>query len=88
MKLVINVSFGGFSVNDSIAKECGFDKYYVPRDNEKLIELLEQGVDCNGSSAELKVVDIPEEATDYCIVKHDGAEDVVYVVDGKIEWLR
>jgi len=86
MKIVINVRFGGFSIKNSIAKKYGFDEREERRDNEKLIKLIEEGVDCNGSSAELEVIEIPDESTDYCIVEHDGAEDVAYVVDGLIKW--
>jgi len=86
MKIVINVRFGGFSIKNSIAKKYGFDEREERRDNEKLIKLIEEGVDCNGSSAELEVIEIPDESTDYCIIEHDGAEDVAYVVNGRIKW--
>lgn len=87
MKLVINTCFGGFGINPSIAGKYGFDEYSESRTNKKLIELIEHGVDCNGSCSELKVVDIPDEATDYKIIDYDGSEDVLYVINGKIKYL-
>ena len=87
MEFVINACFGGFSVKKSIAKVYGFDPYCVERDNEQLIELVKSGIDCNGDCAELKVVNIPDNATDYEFDDYDGFESIIYVVDGKIHHL-
>lgn len=87
MKFVINACFGGFSVKESVAKAYGFDPYCVERDNPMLIKLIESGVDCNGNCAELKVVNIPDNATDYEFDDYDGFESIIYVVDGKIHHL-
>ena len=38
----------------------------------------------NGICAKLKVVEIPEEATDWEINEYDGLESITYVVDGKL----
>ena len=38
----------------------------------------------NPPHTKLKVVEIPNIATDYLIEEYDGAEKVYYVVDGKI----
>lgn len=84
MKIVINVCYGGFSIKDEIVSEYGFKKYTTPRDDEKLIILIESGIDCNDDCSKLKVVDIPDNATDYYINEYDGLEDVLYVIDGKI----
>lgn len=84
MKYVINNCSGGFNVKRSIANKYGFDRYNVERNNKKLIELIESGVDCNGMYAELILVDIPDNATDYTIIDYDGCESIIYVVDGKM----
>ena len=84
MKYVINDCYGGFSVKESIAKAYGLDPYAVDRDNSMLIKLIESGVDCNGDCAELKVVEIPDNATDCEWDEEDGWESIIYVVDGKI----
>lgn len=85
MKVVINACFGGFAVNDKIAKQY-FDGncYRIKRTNATLINLIESGIDCNDSCSLLKVVDIPDNATDWRIIEYDGAEYVIYVVDGKM----
>ena len=33
----------------------------------------------------LVVKEIPDNATDYMITEYDGAEGIIYVVDGKLE---
>lgn len=88
MKLVINTCYGGFGIKRSIAEAYGFNKYDESRTNKKLIELIERGVDCNNSCSRLEVVDIPDEATDYEIIDCDGAENIRYVIDGKIKYLH
>ena len=39
----------------------------------------------SGLCARLKVVEIPDEATDWKIDEYDGSESLIYVVDGKIQ---
>lgn len=88
MKLVINNCYGGFGVNCDIAEKFGFDPYGVERDNIRLITLIELGVDCNNWASDLRVVEIPDAATDYEITEYDGRESVIYVLDGKIRHLE
>lgn len=87
MKVVINVQYGGFSVSNEAKERYGFDSCYsINRTDEKLIQAVEEmGSAVNGPCAELCVVNIPDEATDYMIQEYDGAEEVYYVVDGKIK---
>lgn len=87
MKIVINTDFGGFGINYEIAKKYGLYKCDDIHTNEKLIELIESGIDCNDECSKLSVVEIPDEATDYYIEEYDGAESVLYVLDGKIHFL-
>ena len=92
MKLVINTCFGGFRVKPEIRKKYGLEKcdpWYSEdyHTDKKLIELIESGINCSDDCSELSVVEIPDEATDYYIVEYDGAESVLYVIDGKIHML-
>ena len=87
MKMVINACFGGWSINPEIADKYGFDRYDEDITNEKLIELIESGVDCSDEYSKLVVVEIPDNATDHRIYDHDGCDVVIYVVDGKIHIL-
>lgn len=92
MKLVINKCFGVFRVKSEIRKKYGLEEcdLWNSKDchtNKKLIELIELGINCSGTNAELIVVEIPDEATDYYIEEYDGLESVIYVVDGKVHRL-
>lgn len=84
MKIVINACFGGWSINPEIADKYGFDMYDEDITNEKLIELIESGVNCSDECSNLKVVEIPDNATDWRVIEYDGAEYIIYVVDGKM----
>lgn len=85
MKIVVNSCVGGFGVNREILKKYNIqmDREKI-RTDEKLIQLIESGVNCNTDFSKLEIVDIPSEATDYYVENHDGLEIVLYVLDGKI----
>lgn len=89
MKIVINTEFGGIS---DYAAEHRTDAYFI--------EQVEKGVVNTGvpenetkwswttNFERLKVVEIPDEATDYKVREYDGKEWVDYVIDGKICSIR
>lgn len=90
MKYILNKCFGGFSVNESVLKELGYKHVYdVRRDDKRLIKIIEERGSKNvqGMSAMLKVVDIPAEATDWTMVDYDGIERIIYVINGKLNYL-
>ena len=80
-KILVNTSFGGFGLKDEYEP-------YVGREDEKLIALVEQGVDIGDNYAEFGIAEIPDNATDYVIEDYDGKETVLYVVDGKIRYAK
>ena len=85
MKVILNKCFGGFNINETIAKKYGVDAYdESARYNENIINLIESGTDCSGLFAQLEVVELPENTTDCEINDYDGFESIIYVVDGKI----
>lgn len=87
MKIVVNKSFGGFSLSEKVMDTLGLDSPYgiVDRDDPQLIELVETlGDEANGRYSRLRVVNIPDDVTDWEITEYDGAEGVIYVLDGKI----
>ena len=88
MKLIINGCYGGFGVNEEIEKKLGLTKMDEEeiRYNSELIALIESGVDASDELAALKVVELPDDCTDYYIDEYDGLESVIYVVDGKLHW--
>ena len=88
MKLIVNACYGGFSISKEWAERLGIDSHDSEelRYNAELISAIEAGEDVNGTHAELKVVELPENCTDHYVEEYDGAESVIYVVDGKLQW--
>lgn len=87
MKLVVNKCFGGFSLSNEAAKELGVNDVYsiINRCDERLIKMVEENADkVSGSSSKLRVVEIPDEATDWELNDYDGRETITYVVDGRL----
>lgn len=89
MKIVINKCFGGFGLSEKAKEILGidnsFDEYQIDRNDPKLIEVVETlGDEANGRYARLRVVNIPDNATDWELDEYDGAEEVLFVVNGKI----
>ena len=87
MKIVINKCFGGFSISGEVAEAMGLRSPYGPveRTNPYFVEMVEKNADAaSGRCAKLKVVEIPDEATDWEIDEYDGLESITYVVDGKL----
>lgn len=89
MELVINRCYGGFFLSELACELLALDSPYadIERDDYRLVALIRSlGKKANGRCANLKVVEIPFEATDWHIDEYDGLESVVYVVDGKLHW--
>ena len=89
MKMVINNCFGGFSLSDAAVQQLGLDSPYsdIDRCDERLVALVEQDADAaSGRCARLVVVEIPDEATDTYLEEYDGAERLLYVLDGHIHF--
>lgn len=84
MKIVINDCYGGYGISEEARAELG--RSNCGRQDAKLIELIEtKGSEyCSSSYAALEVVSIPDESTYWEIIEYDGAEYVLYVLDGKI----
>jgi hypothetical protein len=88
MKMIINDCYGGFGVRQEVLDELelnGFSEEEL-RTAARLIEEIESGKDVSDDCAELKVVEIPDESTDYYLDEYDGLETVTYVLDGKLYW--
>ena len=88
MKMVLNTRYGGFSLSKKAMELLGTTDEYEyddDRTNAKLVDVVETlGDEANGHFAHLRVVDIPDDITDYRITQYDGLETVLYVLDGKI----
>ena len=88
MKLIINGCYGGFGIKDEVMERLGLTSQdsEETRTNSDLIALIESGEDVNDRCANLVVVELPDNCTDYYIDEYDGLESVIYVVDGKLHW--
>ena len=85
MKVVINGCFGGFGLSDkAMAKynelagtnHTGSSYYNIERNDPFLVQVVEElGDEANDFYAELRVVDVPDEAKWY-IHDYDGLESV------------
>ena len=88
MKIVLNKCYGGFSISDECAEKICVNKYDTSeevRTNLALITaVLENPRLASGMFSALRVVTIPDEATDYEIDEYDGHERITYVLDGKL----
>lgn len=79
MKIVINTAYGAIT-----------DESAALRTDPQFIEDVESGrfvgreTSAWGSTETLRVVEIPDDATDYRVVNYDGCELVIYVRDGMI----
>ena len=87
MKLVINNCYGGFELSEKAREMLGVNPYDIKRNDPKLIQIVEElGEKASGKSANLQIVEIPDEITDFDISEYDGVETVIYVMDGKIKY--
>jgi len=79
MKIVINTSYG--AISDSSAAKRLDPQFIEDVETGRFVgEVHEKW----GFAETLKVVEIPDEATDYRIVNYDGCEGVIYCYCGKI----
>lgn len=83
MKMVLNKDYGGFGYGVADEYEDFIDRFSdeEKRTDPELVALVETHPDKCG---DLRVVEIPDTATDWEIDEYDGWESVTYVVDGKI----
>ena len=91
MEIVINTCYGGFSVSEEAAKFFNMTSVYgdIDRQDPMLIEKVKENPKWVSSRfANLKVVDIPDEATDWDIDAYDGLERIIYVLNGKINYIH
>ena len=88
MKFVINDCFGGYELSQDFLDKYGEELAVLKRNNPKLVSAVEEfGEDkASGFCANLRIVEIPDDFTDYSIENNNGAEYIIYVKNGKIHW--
>lgn len=89
MKFVLNKCYGGFDLSEEAQEILGQADYEIRRDDPDLLALIEEkGIQfVQGKYAKLKVVEVPESATDFTLDEYDGWERIIYVVDGKLNFV-
>ena len=89
MKFVLNKCFGGFDLSEEAQEILGQADYEIRRDDPNLLALIEEkGIQfVQGKYAKLKVVEVPESATDFTLDEYDGWERIIYVVNGKLNFV-
>lgn len=89
MTFVLNKCYGGWSLSQFAMEKLGLNTPY-PFLTDDLVDnvialIKAYGSDLiSGTHARLKIVEIPDNCTDYEINEYDGIETITYVVDGKI----
>ena len=84
-KIVLNKCYGGFHIPYAVCQSLGCTKYdEIDRDHPALVEFVEEYGEYQEGFSRLRVITIPDEATDWEVNEYDGFESVTYVVDGKI----
>lgn len=89
MKFVLNKCYGGFDLSEEAQEILDQADYEIKRDDPDLLALIEEkGIQfVQGKYAKLKVVEVPESATDFTLDEYDGWERIIYVVDGKLNFV-
>lgn len=89
MKFVLNKCYGGFDLSEEAQEILGQTNYEIKRNDPNLLALIEEkGIEfVQGKYAELKIVEIPESTTDFTLDEYDGWERIIYVVDGKLNFV-
>ena len=88
MKIVINDCFGGYGLSEDFVDKYGKEFRELKRNDPELVAAIEEFGEEESSDyyAKLRIVEIPDDCTDYYVYEYDGAEDVIYVKDGKLHW--
>lgn len=89
MKFVLNKCYGGFDLSEEAQEILGQADFEIKRDDPDLLALIEEkGIQfVQGKYAKLKVVEVPESATDFTLDEYDGWERIIYVLDGKLNFV-
>ena len=87
MYYVINKAWGGFYLPDEICEILGCGNY-DDRDEFRASPILVDWVFHHMEETNLRIVDIPDTATDWICEEYDGLESVICVINGKLVHLK
>ena len=88
MKIVINNRFGDYGLSKEFLNKYGKRFEHLERNDPELVSAVEEfgEAESSGFLASLRIMDIPDDCTDYYINEYDGLENIIYVKDGKLHW--
>lgn len=89
MKVILNKEYSSFSLSEEFCKAYPqFIPFGERQDNQELIKCIEEfGIDkSQGKLSKLIIFELPDEATDYYINKRDGFDELIYVINGKLNF--
>jgi hypothetical protein len=95
MKVVINGSYGGFSLSKKAVdllkifkNDTGLDFYEMKRNDPDLVKVVEElGVEASGDYAELTIVELID-GLSYLIEEYDGLETLIPTVEVTMDELK
>jgi len=88
VKIVYNNCYGGYGLSKAFKSKYPEYNNGASRTDPDFIAALEAfGLkEASANYAALEIANVPDNATDYTITEYDGAESILYVVDGKIRY--
>lgn len=88
MKIIINDCFGGYGLSEDFLEKYGKEFKELKRNDPQLVAAIEEfgEEESSGYYAKLRIVEIPDDCTDYYVHEYDGEESVIYVRGGKLFW--
>ena len=81
MKIVINTGYGG--VTEETKANRLNPQFIKDVESGRFVGMAVEGP-FGGYEEALKVIEIPDEITDYKIINYDGAEGIFYVLNGNL----
>ena len=81
MKIVINAEYSHYGCGVPEEYDGLLYDYEYKRNHPKLVEFVETHPNECG---DLKICEIPDEATDWLIDERDGNEQVIYALNGRL----
>jgi hypothetical protein len=84
MKIIVHNEWGIFEVPKEVQELIDCDEYNDSREIRTDLRFINWLEKHNYYEDEFKIIEVPDNTTDFAIADYDGMETLYYVVDGKI----
>lgn len=90
MRFLLNKKYGTFCISDFAKGKLCCDTNYPDDHDEHLREDLMDLIviygseKISGKNAKLKIVEVPDDITDWTTINYDGCETLIYVLNGEL----